>query len=97
MNKKILTAFMATTVSAAIVLPAPNASAALNDLSVNHSNDLLATTEAVSSGEISLTISSLAGNTVRTSKGNFTASKSFKQSLLQQIVRPFKMLKRLLL
>ena len=42
MNKKILTAFMATTVSAAIVLPAPNASATLNDSSINRSNERLA-------------------------------------------------------
>ena len=78
MKKKILTAFMATTVSAAIVLPTSNASAALNDLSVNHSYERVATTEAVSSGEISLTISSVSGNTVHTSKGNFSASKSLK-------------------
>ena len=78
MKKKILTAFMATTVSAAIVLPASNASAALNDLSVNHSYERVATTEAVSSGEMSLTISSVTGDTVRTSKGNFSASKSLK-------------------
>ena len=77
-NKKILTAFMATTVSAAIVLPASNASAALNDLSINPSYENVAATEAVSSGEVSLTISSVTGDTIRTSKGNFTASTSLK-------------------
>lgn len=85
MKKKILNTLLATTVTAAIVLPASTASAALNDSSANHSYynsnhtaERVATSNAISSGKLSLTITSMTGDTVRTSKGNFSASKSLK-------------------
>lgn len=86
LKNKIITAVMATTFTAAIVLPTSTASAALNDLTenpsyynTNLSTERIATSDAtISSGELSLTITSMTDDTVRTSKGNFSISKSMK-------------------
>lgn len=86
LKKKALTTLMATAITASMVLPGTTASAALKDLSVNASNyNTVQTTEKVASseevipsGEVSLTITSFSGNTVRTSKGSVTISESLK-------------------
>ncbi|MFJ7738273.1 S-layer protein [Lysinibacillus sp. NPDC097287] len=77
---------MATAITASMVLPGTTASAALNDLTVNHSNyNTVQTTEKVASseevipsGEVSLTITSFSSNTIQTSKGQLTISESLK-------------------
>ncbi|KOS66224.1 hypothetical protein AEA09_19325 [Lysinibacillus contaminans] len=86
MKNKALTTLMATAITASMVLPGTTASAALNDLTVNHSNyNTVQTTEKVASsaevipsGEVSLTITSFSSNTVQTSKGQLTISESLK-------------------
>lgn len=86
LKNKALTTLMATAITASMVLPGTTASAALNDLTVNHSNyNTVQTTEKVASsaevipsGEVSLTITSFSSNTVQTSKGQLTISESLK-------------------
>lgn len=86
LKNKALTTLMATALTASIVLPGTTASAALNDLSSNQSNyttvqttgKVASSEEVIPSGEVSLTISSFSGNTVRTSKGQVTISNSLK-------------------
>ncbi|MFJ7951972.1 S-layer protein [Lysinibacillus sp. NPDC096418] len=86
MKNKALTTLMATALTASIVLPGTTASAALNDLSSNQSNyttvqtagKVASSEEVIPSGEVSLTISSFSGNTVRTSKGQVTIINSLK-------------------
>lgn len=86
LKKKALTTLMATAITASMVLPGTTANAVLNDLSVSPSNyntvqtteKVASTEEVLPSGEVSLTITSFSGNTVRTSKGQLTISESLK-------------------
>ena len=78
MKKKALTTFMATAMTAAIVLPAPVANAAVSDLSANNSQYSTVHTAAVPAGETTLTITNVTASTVSTSSGTLTISKSLK-------------------
>ena len=77
---------MATALTASIVLPGTTASATLNDLSVNNSNystvqtaeRVASSSDVISSGEVSLTITNFSADTIRTSKGQFKISDSLK-------------------
>ncbi|WP_369436312.1 S-layer protein [Lysinibacillus fusiformis] len=85
MKNKALTTFMATAITATMVLPMPIASAVSSESSVNHSNfnetliggQVAATKTKVSTGE-TVTISSITKDKVRTSIGQFNISQSLK-------------------
>ena len=78
LKKKALTTFMATAMTAAIVLPAPVANASASELSANNSQYSTVHTAAVPSGETTLTITNVTASTVSTSSGPLSISKSLK-------------------
>lgn len=86
MNKlknKALTTLMATAITASLIVPMPNVSAASSEATVqkSHFNDIQVkegVTASILSGEKSLTITNVAYDTIRTSLGQFKVSDSLK-------------------
>ncbi|MFE3574664.1 S-layer protein [Lysinibacillus sp. NPDC059133] len=81
MKNKVLTTFMATAITATLVLPVSTANAASNDSSLNHSIHMDGQVAAAKAKGQSVTITNITNDKVRTSIGQFNISKSLKPLL----------------
>ncbi|MGE7132302.1 S-layer protein [Lysinibacillus xylanilyticus] len=78
MKNKALSAFMATAITATLVLPVSHANAASNVSSLNHSIQIDAPVAAAKTKEQTVTITSITKDKVLTSNGQFNISQTLK-------------------
>jgi len=78
MKNKVFSTFMATAITATLIVPVSTANATSNDVSLNHSIQIDGQVAAAKTKGQSVTISNITKDQVRTSNGQFKISKSLK-------------------
>ncbi|MGE8037017.1 S-layer protein [Lysinibacillus sp. NPDC093692] len=81
MKNKVFSTFMATAITATLIVPVSTANATSNDVSLNHSVQIDGQVAAAKTKGQNVTITSIANDKVRTSNGQFKISKSLKPLL----------------